>query len=112
MESILSVFTFADAMALFLSGLERTTLCLSERSLCAQYHVDEDSMTIDDCAGTLLENSLILSDVFSILPCLSRLPATSITANSEYALCRSSPTYIMRARSPVRLIIRGLLTYD
>src|SRR5712692_11082723 len=112
MESILSVFTFADAMALFLMGFERRTLCLSDRSLWAQYHVDEDSITIDDDAGMLSENSFILSNVFSTLPCLRRLPPMSMTANSEYFLCRSSPTYIMWARSPFRLIIRDLLTYD
>jgi hypothetical protein len=42
-ESILSVFTFADAIALFLTGLERTTLCLSERSLRAQYQAEEEA---------------------------------------------------------------------
>src|SRR5580658_3400360 len=112
MESILSVFTFADAMALFLTGFERRSLCLSERRLCAQYQVEDDSMTIDDCAGTLSENSLILSSVFSILPCLRSLPPTSMTAYSVYFLWRSSPTNNdMGAGSPFRLI-RGLLTYD
>src|SRR5690349_20655343 len=99
-------------MALFLTGFDRRTLCLSERSLCAQYHVEEDSMTIDERSGTLSENSLILSSVFSIRPCLRRLPPTSMTAYSEYFLCRSSPTNNdMGAGSPFRLI-RDLLTYD
>jgi hypothetical protein len=47
-ESILSVLTFADAIALFFMEFERTTSCLSERSLCAQYQVDEDSIAIED----------------------------------------------------------------
>src|SRR5437867_4729159 len=99
-------------MALFLTGFERVTLCLSERSLCAQYHVEEDSMTTEEDEGRLSENSLILSSVFSTLPCLRTLPKMSMTANSEYTLCRSSPTNNdIRAGSPFRLI-RDLLTYD
>src|ERR1700730_12365088 len=110
-ESILSVFSFADAMALFLMGFERVTLCLFDRSLWAQYHVEDDSMTTEDDAGMHSENSLILSNLFSILPCLRSLPPTSMMAYSEYTLCRSNPTNSMRAESPVRLI-RVLLTYD
>jgi hypothetical protein len=85
------------------------TLCLSGRSLWAQYHVDDDSMTIDERSGTLSENSLISSSVFSSLPRRRRLPPTSMTANWEYFLWRSSPTNNVRSGSPLRLI-RVLLT--
>src|SRR5207245_11332483 len=85
-ESILSVFTFADAIALFLMGFERTTRCLSERSLWAQYQVDEDSMAMDDCAGMLSVKVFIFSSVVSILRCLSTLLKVSLVTNSVYLL--------------------------
>src|SRR5579884_4185296 len=103
-ESTLSVLTFADAIALFLTGLDRDTLCLEDKSLYDQYHVEEDSIAICVDGGRLLENLSISSRLFFILPCSMILPSLSMMANSEQFLCRSNPTNSIHLLSPSFLI--------
>jgi len=61
------IFTFMDAIAFVLIGLERITLCLFESMLYIQYHDDELSRTILVPGGRLSENFSIMSGSFSNL---------------------------------------------